>query len=120
MNDKKSSIKNELIELIQFGRYLYYNEALIEKKLSSKDVEHLKKLEDFILFKKKLITTKTAYHKWYSKSLPTLRQLLPDRVDEFQKLYIIEKRNIKEISYLTYTISDYFLGLNITKGWEKN
>lgn len=79
----------------------------------------MNKSEDFILFQKNFITTKTAYQKWYSKSIPALRQLLPDRLDEFQKLYINEKRNINDISYLTYTISDYFLGLNVTRGWEK-
>ena len=43
-----------------------------------------------------------------------IQQVLPDRYDEFVQLYQQEKR--KEVTYLTYTIKDYLLGLRITRG----
>jgi hypothetical protein len=57
------------------------------------------------------------YQAWYSKALSVVRQLLPDRYAEFQEYYRLDKR--KEISFLTYTISDYLLGLRVTRGYEK-
>jgi len=58
-----------------------------------------------------------SYQSWYTRALPVVRQLLPERYQEFQEQYKLEKR--KEINFLTYTISDYLLGLRITRGWEK-
>ena len=51
------------------------------------------------------------YQKWYSQCLPVIRQLLPDRYAEFCEQYKIEKR--KDISYTTYTVSDYMIGLQL-------
>ena len=56
---------------------------------------------------------KFEYQDWYTKPLAVVRQLMPDRLKEFEELYKIEKR--KEIDYTTYTISDYLLGLSITR-----
>ena len=44
------------------------------------------------------------YEKWYSKALSVIKQLLPDRVDDFVLLYKNEKR--KKLDVSTYTISD--------------
>jgi hypothetical protein len=54
------------------------------------------------------------YQHWYTRSLAVVRQLLPDRLTEFQKQYEMEKR--KEINFATYTISDYLIGLQVTRG----
>lgn len=51
------------------------------------------------------------YQTWYSKALPVIRQLLPERYAEFQEQYKVEKR--KELTYLTYAISDYLVGITI-------
>lgn len=58
-----------------------------------------------------------AYQIWYSKALPVVRQILPERYQEFIEQYKLDKR--KDINFLTYTISDYLIGLTVTKGWEK-
>jgi len=52
-----------------------------------------------------------AYQAWYSKSLPVVRQVLPERYQEFIEQYKLDKRKDKEIDFLTYTISDYLIGL---------
>jgi hypothetical protein len=119
MADKKESIKSELRELVKFGRYLLYNEAINKGKLEKKQADLLKKLSDFKKFQEDNPFTQISYQKWYSKSTLVIKQILPDRLDEFRKLYILEKRDNKNITFLTYTISDYFLGLSITRGWQK-
>jgi len=48
-----------------------------------------------------------------------IRQLIPDRLKEFEELYKIKKRKEKETYYTTYTISDYLLGLRVTRGIYK-
>lgn len=59
----------------------------------------------------------TEYQEWYSKALPAIRQLLPERYKEFQELYRLEKR--KDITASTYTIADYLGGITITRGIYK-
>lgn len=56
----------------------------------------------------------TEYDSWYSESLLVVKKIIPDRLDDFVKQYKDEKR--KEISFLTYGISDYLLGLRTTRG----
>lgn len=56
------------------------------------------------------------YEQWYSHAYAVIKQLLPDRLDDFQKLYRNDKR--KEVDFLTYTISDCLLGLVIKSGLE--
>jgi len=75
-----------------------------EKKVS----EYLKKLPSF----------SNAYQAWYSESLVLLKQLLPDRVSDFIKLYEKPKTRRKEITYENYVIEDALQGV-IRRGWEK-
>jgi len=42
---------------------------------------------------------------------------MPDRQQEFIELYKLDKR--KEIDFLTYTISDYLIGIRVTRGYNK-
>lgn len=67
----------------------------------------------------KPLPTIMSYQSWYTRALPVVRQLIPERYQEFQGQYKLDKRKDTEISFLTYTISDYLIGLRITRGWEK-
>jgi len=58
------------------------------------------------------------YQRWYSESLAMVSVLLPDRVDDF-KAYYQSPRPPKELTYSTYTISDYLKGTMITRGYQK-
>ena len=63
------------------------------------------------------VTFKNDYQAWYSEALSLLRQVLPDRLEEFKALY--EKpKNRKVIDILTYTISDALIGLVTKSGGE--
>lgn len=119
MKTNKEIIKNELNELRQVGKFLLYDVAISEKKLSKEQIKQVEEFEGFVEYKKKSIDHKSAYQRWFTKAYNVVKNILPDRHSEFYILYKDEKRKNNEISYLNYTISDYFLGLVITKGWEK-
>ena len=51
------------------------------------------------------------YETWYSKALSGVTQISPLRVTEFKEAYRHEKR--REVTYDTYAISDFLLGLRV-------
>ena len=55
------------------------------------------------------------YNAWYSESLALVKQLLPDRLEDFVMQYKLPKR--KELTYSTYTISDYLQGVVVKDGY---
>ena len=57
-----------------------------------------------------------SYHEWYSRAIALVRQLLPERYDEFRRLYNAAPKR-KDIDFTNYTIEDYLLGLRITNRW---
>lgn len=58
------------------------------------------------------------YQSWYSEATVVIKQLLPDRLEDFTGHYRKPKPR-KDITYENYRIEDYLQGLNITRGWEK-
>jgi hypothetical protein len=61
---------------------------------------------------------KQHYQTWYSESLLLLKQLLPDRVNDFVKLYEKPKTR-KSIEYGNYVMEDYLQNLTVTSGYQK-
>jgi len=110
--------KKDLGELISTGvdllmamQYECHPEEF-EKQLKPK----LKK--EYLGFVKKLPNFKQSYQSWYSEALILLKQLLPDRIPDFIKLY--EKpKNRKSIEYGNYTIEDYLQTLVVTNNFER-
>lgn len=109
METNLSRYKKDLEILISQGQLLYYSLAL---ELDIGDSKSKKALKE--AFKdKKLPIFKEDYEKWYSESIQVIKQILPDRLIDFTKLYKDEKR--KEISFLTYTVSDLMIGLRTSR-----
>lgn len=73
-------------------------------------IQKMEKHDDDISILRK---TQFQYQKWYSKSLPVIQQLLPERYLEFKQQYLLENR--KKIDMLTYTISDFYNSVTISK-----
>jgi len=59
-----------------------------------------------------------AYQPWYSEAKALIKQLLPDRLNDFVRHYEKPKTR-KEISYDNYTIEDALQGLQVTRGYDK-
>ncbi len=72
-----------------------------------------KKKEDL---KKELSIFKKEYQNWYTESLYLIKQLLPDRLDDFVKCYEREKKR-KNVSYENYVIEDYLQGFFINNNF---
>jgi len=67
---------------------------------------------------KGLPSFKGVYQRWYSESHAVLKQLLPDRLADFVRLYEKPKAR-KAITYENYMIEDYLQGLQVTRGWQE-
>jgi hypothetical protein len=63
----------------------------------------------------KLPSFKAEYQGWYSEALALLRQLLPDRVEDFAAYYERPKAR-KSLDHGTYVIRDYLDGLQSGNG----
>lgn len=112
MQSNIDSMKNELKELRERGHNLYL--AMIDDVRGLPD-DFKKDLEKDGV---KLPNFNRQYDSWYSEALVVIKQMLPDRVEDFIKQYKQEKR--KEIDFLTYGISDYLLGVRTTKGYQQD
>lgn len=56
------------------------------------------------------------YEIWYTEACQVIKQIIPERLNDFMLLYRNEKR--KKTDFSTYTISDAILGLVISRGNE--
>ncbi|MDA8901684.1 hypothetical protein N9J05_01175 [bacterium] len=110
--------KKDLEDLILEGNLLHQSMQFecfpdeFEKQAKPK----LKK--DYENYIKKLKPFNQEYQTWYSESLVVLKQLLPDRVNDFTKLYEKSKTR-KAIEYGNYVIEDYLQNLTVTRGYDK-
>jgi len=110
--------KKDLESLIERGERLHMaiqRECLsaafdkeVKKQLGEKAKEVLKALPSFA----------EAYQSWYSEAKVLIKQLLPDRLADFVRLYEKPKSR-KEIDYETYRIEDCLQGLTVTRGVYK-
>ncbi len=102
--DKGDSLANA----IQFECYPKEFKAEAAKKLGSKAKGFLASLPSFSL----------EYQSWYSEAKVLVKQLLPDRLEDFVRHYEKHKSR-KNITFENYKIEDYLQGLKVTRGWEK-
>lgn len=106
MNSNLDKFKGDLAKIITESEILYYSMA---DELNLLD-ENIKKT----LKEKNVLKFTEHYEIWYSESYQLIKQILPDRLNDFLILYKNDKR--KEIDFCTYTISDYLIGLQTTRG----
>lgn len=101
--------QKDLESLLDHGQLLLYG---LYNELS-KTLE----IDDELKNKIKGLSFKKEYNSWYNEALAVIRQLLPDRLNDFIAYYKLDKR--KEITHETYTISDYLIGIiEVKKGYQ--
>lgn len=116
----KSNLEKYKTELASLGRRGNSLERAMQYECKKKEFEkaykaHLKdKYEEFI---EKLPQFDTEYQKWYSESLAVIKQLIPDRLNDFIRLYEKPKSR-KELTYGNYVIEDYLQGIQVTRMGE--
>ncbi len=110
--------KNDLKHLIEKGKNLDISIKYecfpenIERQIKTA-VKDDKKAKDFI---NNILPFKREYQSWYSESLVLVKQLLPDRLADFIRLFEKPKTR-KVIEYGNYVIEDYLQGLSVTSGF---
>ncbi len=73
-----------------------------------------KKVKEYV---KKILPFKKEYQIWYSESLVLIKQLLPDRLNDFIRLYEKPKTR-KSIDCGNYVMEDYLQNLTIKSGYD--
>ena len=99
---------NKLYLAIQRECYPDQFEKVLKKEYGEKANEVLETIPSF----------KDSYQSWYSEAKEVVKQLLPDRLSDFVRLYEKPKSR-KNINYENYRIEDYFQDLTITDVWDK-
>lgn len=108
--------KNDLEKLLSDGENLLL--AMIYESSQKEFEKQCKPIykKDYTDLIKKLPSFINTYQSWYSEALIILKQLLPDRVPDFVKLY--EKpKNRKSVSCVNYVIEDYLQTLIVKNGF---
>jgi hypothetical protein len=108
MGMTKERLIKEVAALFQEGAALYNTE--LEKEKPSQGKSESKELKGEPI--------QHSYQVWYTKALPVIKQIVPDRYQEFIDQYQASEKR-KEINSLTYTISDYMINLQVTRGYQK-
>lgn len=111
--------KNDLEKLIVDGTYIYLSilAAYYDKKTFesyAKKILNLKTKSELEKFKNNLPYFFNSYQIWYTESLEIIKHLIPDRLDDFIRLYK-KPENRQIIDYETYVIEDLLISLSITK-----
>jgi|TARA_B110000259_G_scaffold173278_1_gene206394 hypothetical protein len=121
MSLKIKKYEEDLDALVDLGNSLHmamqyecrsdsFREA-VEEKLGKKEAKaYLASLPSF----------NAKYQTWYSEAKVLVKQLLPDRLNDFVRHYEKPKPR-KEIDFESYRIEDYLQGLRTTRtsGWEE-
>jgi hypothetical protein len=110
--------KKDLDALLALGSRLemaMQYECAPEEFTAAAKAQLKKKADEFIAA---LPAFNKEYQRWYSEALALIRQLLPDRIDDFIRHYEKPKGR-KEISFENYRIEDCLQGLRITRGVYK-
>lgn len=113
--------RKDLKKLINLGEILHiliqYECYQGEVKAEYKRLGHESTLKGIL---EKYPSFKSTYQEWYSESQSLIRQLMPDRLDDFISYYKKSKtRRFNDIKFDSYKVEDYLDGLNITRGYEK-
>ena len=114
-NFKKYEV--ELDALLKLGEQLHFS---MQYECHKKEVEDLYKKtdpKDFAKLIKAIPSFKSKYQTWYSESNSVVKQLLPDRLNDFIRLYEKPKTR-KDITYGNYVIEDYLQGIQVTRSGE--
>ena len=107
--------KKRLDTLIEKGNKLYYS-LVYENANDEQKRLYEKQYAEIGIDVSKLPSFNIAYEIWYSEALQFVKKFIPERTADFIALYKNEKR--KEVTHLTYTISDAIIGLVTSRAGE--
>ena len=122
MSKGRSDFEQELDRLIRFGELLQlailrecHGEEFDEEMaalLRKNDAQSAKGVEVTL---GELPNFKRDYQAWYSEALALVKQILPDRLQDFASYYEFPRVR-KDITFQNYMVRDYLQGLQISRG----
>lgn len=111
--------KSDLESLLEKGDKLFvsihyecYPENI--KKQIKENFKDEEKEKEYL--KKNILPFKREYQSWYTESLVLIKQLLPDRLSDFVRLYEKPKTR-KTAEYGNYVMEDYMQNLRVTRSY---
>ncbi|WP_024955108.1 hypothetical protein [Sulfurospirillum arcachonense] len=113
MNNNLDKYKKDLEKLIAKGNKLHM--AMQYECYSDDSDEAAKTDEKIAKIIKSLPKVNDEYQAWYSEAKVLIKQLLPDRLNDFTRHYEKPKPR-KDIDFENYRIEDYLQGLHVTRG----
>ncbi|MGH0227913.1 hypothetical protein NKZ03_17630 [Sinorhizobium meliloti] len=122
MSERTKKFSEELDRLISEGDALYmairfdhYGKEF-EKQVEASLGNDKTKAKEYI---SRLPNFRKSYQKWYSKAQAVIKQVIPDRLSDFNS-YFEYPRVRKEITSQNYMVRDYLQGLNITRNYGRD
>ncbi len=119
MGSNLDKYRGDLQRLIKDGEMLYL--AILSEYSPEQFARDLKGLESkdrkVSEFVKALPFFSDGYQVWYSEALSLVRQLLPDRLADFTRLYEKPKVKRKGVTYENYVIEDSLQRLTVTRSF---
>lgn len=109
MTSKYEALKKEVFELEKRGKELYVS---MINECETIDDENMTALKNDGI---RIISVGNNYQSWYTKACRVIEQIIPERLNEFVSLYQGDPKR-KEVSYMNYSIYDYLIGLQSTRG----
>jgi hypothetical protein len=106
--------KEDLKDLIECGNLMFqdlYFRNLGEDKilqLTAKDKATLKKIKGMF---------EGSYQSWYTETIEIIRQIIPDRLNEFKSIYETDTKR-KELTPTTYSIQDWLNGIRAPQNYR--
>ncbi len=114
MESNIDKYKKDLDLLIKQGSSLLFG---LYNDFSSEYATQIKKLDNEAQEIIRTCTFKDKYNAWYNASLALIKQLVPERYDDFVAYYKQPKR--KALTFETYTISDYLNCFVVTRAGQE-
>jgi hypothetical protein len=111
--------KKDIAKLLNDWTWILYDLVFSSNSLTREELDTLDKdqINQIEKLRKQRIPFKENYQTWYSESLTLVKQILPDRLNDFIKLYEKPKTTRKDITHENYVIEDALQGLTITRWW---
>ena len=110
MGNNLELYKTDLSKLLSMGSKMHLDLAAQSKKQNGEDLQELFDGDVEKGFKLVDGRFQNDYQRWYTESFAVIKQLIPQRVEEFKELYQGGPRR-KEINAMTYTIQDWLTGI---------
>lgn len=104
MSTNISQYKDDLTKLIKLGEQM-------ELELQLHSLERDGKLNKDLKETKKKIkkSLENSYQRWYSEATSIIRQLMPERLNEFESFYLADPKR-KSLDATSYKIQDWLMG----------